>query len=164
MMAIVKFGGGCLAMPQDLIIHGRYVNHAFIPDGPLPDAEGKAELIITPTQNTPTWPGWFEKLESLHSLKDGWNGYTAASPNAKSIENAHLFLQVMQLEAAEPTRVAPSAMGGVAITRRIGNRKVFVEFYNDGRVYSLFSEKSSEMNVVPVAADSLSFRALIANM
>jgi hypothetical protein len=36
-------------MSQELIVHGRYVDHTFIPDEPLPDAEGKAELIITPT-------------------------------------------------------------------------------------------------------------------
>jgi hypothetical protein len=35
-------------MEQTLIVHGRYAGRAFIPDGPLPDAEGPAELIITP--------------------------------------------------------------------------------------------------------------------
>ena len=36
-------------MSQRLIAHGRYVGQTFIPDGPLPDAEGTAELVITPT-------------------------------------------------------------------------------------------------------------------
>jgi hypothetical protein len=36
-------------MDQTLIIRGRYVGRTFIPDGPLPDAEGSAELVITPT-------------------------------------------------------------------------------------------------------------------
>jgi hypothetical protein len=36
-------------MRQRLIVHGRYVGRNFIPDGPLPDAEGDAELVITPT-------------------------------------------------------------------------------------------------------------------
>ena len=36
-------------MNQPLIVHGRYVGRTFIPDGPLPDAEGLAELVITPT-------------------------------------------------------------------------------------------------------------------
>jgi hypothetical protein len=36
-------------MDQRLIVHGRYVGRTFIPDGPLPDAEGAAELVITPT-------------------------------------------------------------------------------------------------------------------
>lgn len=35
-------------MDQTLTIRGRYVGRTFIPDGPLPDAEGAAELRITP--------------------------------------------------------------------------------------------------------------------
>lgn len=35
-------------MTQTLTVHGRYVGRTFIPDGPLPDAEGTAELIISP--------------------------------------------------------------------------------------------------------------------
>jgi hypothetical protein len=36
-------------MAQTLSIRGRYVGRTFIPDGPLPDAEGTAELVITPS-------------------------------------------------------------------------------------------------------------------
>lgn len=36
-------------MEQALIVRGRYSARTFIPDGPLPDEEGTAELIITPT-------------------------------------------------------------------------------------------------------------------
>jgi hypothetical protein len=36
-------------MAQTLTVRGRYVGRTFIPDGPLPDAEGTAELVITPT-------------------------------------------------------------------------------------------------------------------
>jgi hypothetical protein len=36
-------------MDQTLIDRGRYAGRKFIPDGPLPDAEGAAELVITPT-------------------------------------------------------------------------------------------------------------------
>lgn len=35
-------------MSQTLIIRGRYAGRTFIPDGPLPNAEGTAELVITP--------------------------------------------------------------------------------------------------------------------
>ena len=38
-------------MDQTLIVRGRYVGRTFIPDGPLPDAEGPAELVITPTSH-----------------------------------------------------------------------------------------------------------------
>jgi hypothetical protein len=35
-------------MNQTLIVPGRYAGRTFIPDGPLPDAEGAAQLVITP--------------------------------------------------------------------------------------------------------------------
>ena len=35
-------------MTQPLTIHGQYSCRTFIPDGPLPDAEGTAKLVITP--------------------------------------------------------------------------------------------------------------------
>jgi len=35
-------------MSQSLTVRGRYAGRTFIPDGPLPDAEGAAELVITP--------------------------------------------------------------------------------------------------------------------
>jgi hypothetical protein len=34
-------------MSHTVIIHGRYADHTFIPDGQLPDVESAAELIIT---------------------------------------------------------------------------------------------------------------------
>ena len=37
-------------MDQPLIVRGRYAGRTFIPDGPLPDAEGAAELVITPAR------------------------------------------------------------------------------------------------------------------
>ncbi len=40
-------------MSQTLVVHGRYINHTFIPEEQLPDAEGKAELIIIPGQLSP---------------------------------------------------------------------------------------------------------------
>ena len=36
-------------MEQPLIVRGRYAGRTFIPDGPMPDEEGTAELVITPT-------------------------------------------------------------------------------------------------------------------
>jgi len=34
-------------MEQTLIVRGRYSGRTFIPDGPLPDEDGTAELVIT---------------------------------------------------------------------------------------------------------------------
>jgi len=35
-------------MDQAFIIRGRYAGQTFIPDGPLPDIEGVAELVVIP--------------------------------------------------------------------------------------------------------------------
>jgi hypothetical protein len=35
-------------MDQAIIVRGRYAGRTFIPEGPLPDAEGVAELVIIP--------------------------------------------------------------------------------------------------------------------
>jgi hypothetical protein len=36
-------------MSDNLVVRGRYADHTFIPEGQLPDAEGPAELIISPS-------------------------------------------------------------------------------------------------------------------
>ena len=41
-------------MSYTLIIRGHYIRRTFVPDGPLPDAEGIAELVITPSVPRPT--------------------------------------------------------------------------------------------------------------
>jgi hypothetical protein len=33
-------------MENPLVIRGTFVNKAFVPEGPLPDAEGPAEMIV----------------------------------------------------------------------------------------------------------------------
>lgn len=40
-------------MADELIVRGRYVDHRVIPDGTLPDIEGTASLIITPSSSKP---------------------------------------------------------------------------------------------------------------
>jgi hypothetical protein len=133
---------------------------------PLSNAESvenRLELAAPPP--TLDWAKWFSRLDDCMALTNGWNGYTATAPNAVSIENARHFLEAMQSAGYEPTRVAPSAMGGVAITRKMGDKKVFVEFYNDAKAYALFSNcDSKEMDVEPLAIDPSGFRDFIAKM
>jgi hypothetical protein len=56
-------------MSEKLIVHGRYVGRTFIPDSPLPDAEGAAELVITLTvpQSTGSIADAFGKASVLRS-------------------------------------------------------------------------------------------------
>jgi hypothetical protein len=40
-------------MNGSLIIHGKVTGQAFVPDGPMPDIEGRAELVVYPAIGTP---------------------------------------------------------------------------------------------------------------
>lgn len=44
-------------MDRAIVVRGRYRTGAFVPDGPLPDAEGTAELIIIPSAPVPPRTG-----------------------------------------------------------------------------------------------------------
>jgi hypothetical protein len=123
----------------------------------------------TKTANEPTstepWDQWFKKLYACFDLDEGWNGDCSPPPQDVAIYNASVLLKVLRDAQYEPTRIAASAMGGVAITRKVGNRKVLVECYNDGRVYFLFSDRASgSMDVKPLSLDRGSLTTFIASM
>jgi hypothetical protein len=100
---------------------------------------------------------WFAKLESLTRLKEGWDSYSAPAPRQESIDAAGSYLSVLELLGWEPTRVEASVMGGVGVTHRQGDRKVYIEFYNDGRVHALLSDRTPKMETCPVGSDVASY-------
>jgi len=59
-------------MEKTLIVRGRYAAKSFIPDDPMPDTEGTAELIITRvTQRVPgSIADAFGKAQVLRSGED----------------------------------------------------------------------------------------------
>jgi hypothetical protein len=125
----------------------------------MSDRTGRVPAPVHPGD----WAKWFAQLASLRGLKDGWNSYTAPRPAETAIRNAEAFLEEMRKADYEPTRLAPSAMGGVAVTPRQGDGKVLVEFYNDGRVYALFPDRgAAAMDVKPVPPES--FATFVATM
>ncbi len=60
-----------------------------------------------------------------------------------------------------PARVRPSVASGIGLTIRAGRRKVYVEFYNDGTVYALFSDGESELETRQVQGKQDDYSALI---
>ena len=74
-------------------------------------------------------------LDSLTRLKDGWNGYAAPAPSDLAIDNARRFCSW----ALDPSRIAPSAAGGVDLTFKRGDRWVVVELLNGGPASVFYS-------------------------
>lgn len=105
---------------------------------------------------------WEAELKRLETLRQGWNGYDAPTPTSAAIETARRYLQVVKREGFEPKRVEPSVMGGVGITHRQGNRKVYLELYNNGTGHSLFSDRSGKMHTIPVTPSAEDFRRFVA--
>ena len=75
-------------------------------------------------------------LDSLTRLKDGWNGNAAPAPSDLAIDNARRFCSW----ALDPHRIAPSAVGGVSLTYKRGDRRAYVEFDNDGAACVLYDD------------------------
>jgi len=73
-------------MTQTVVVRGRYADRTFIPDGPLPEAEGTAELVITPVACSSTGSiahafgtagtlrSGDEILDRLRADRDEWGG------------------------------------------------------------------------------------------
>lgn len=76
-------------------------------------------------------------LMNCVGLQRGWNGYESDPPSDTAIGWA--FVVVLQLieEDLRPTRIAPSAIGGVGITIRRNAIKVYIETDNDGEITGL---------------------------
>jgi hypothetical protein len=106
---------------------------------------------------------WSTKLTRLTGLAVGWNGYDAAPPSEIAIQATRNYLSALRAAQWTPDRLEPSAMGGVGVTHRRGERKVYVEFYNDGRVHALFSERGDppRMTTQPLEPGSTAFAAFI---
>jgi hypothetical protein len=107
---------------------------------------------------------WTEKFSTISRLREGWNGYTAPAPTERAILIAKSFVDTLLREKYEPRRLAPAAVGGVGVTQRNGNKSVYVEFYNDGRVLALFSDDVSEPTIKRIEPGYQSFKRLIAEM
>jgi hypothetical protein len=104
---------------------------------------------------------WIGKLESLSTLAPGWNRQGAPAPSEKAIRTAREFIEALVNDGQPPTRVAASAVGGVGVTRQIGERIAYFEFYNDGAACALLADDAAEERVLDVAPERGSFTSLL---
>lgn len=108
------------------------------------------------------WIRLEKKVEGFRALEKGWDGYKAAPPDARPLELAKAFLDLLKRNRYLPSRLVPSVVGGVGMTFRKTGRKVYVEFSNKGTIHLLFSDGATEPVVQKVVPDLPGYRAIIA--
>lgn len=111
--------------------------------------------------DAPAWNEAFSRLEDLSRLDDGWNSFAASRPSYEALSNAREFLNVLLAAELVPNRVRPSSIGGVGITFRRGDRKVYVEFLNNGQTHVLFSDGVGEPVVREIGGSYFDYLTLI---
>lgn len=104
------------------------------------------------------------KLSKMDSLPAGWDGYSAPAPSKTAVLIAKDLVKTFCREDFVPKRVSPSAVGGVGITHKRKARKIYIEIYNNGEVYALFSDGVSEPDVKPIELDEQSLMRLVSVM
>jgi len=128
-----------------------FENGVFRPLAPLSLPEGQQAQVLIAVEETrplqdmePDWISLLHKLYGFLDLQEGWNGYAASPPNVKAVCSASTAFIVLQALQRLPDRLAPSAVGGVGITYRNGNRKAYLECYNTGQVVLLLSDAEAK--------------------
>jgi hypothetical protein len=93
---------------------------------------------------------WFEALDRCAYLGEGWASSSAPAPGQAALNSARSYLNTLDALGWAPSRVAPSVMGGIGVTHQHATKKVYVEFYNEGGVHALLSDRAAGMDTFPV--------------
>jgi hypothetical protein len=108
---------------------------------------------------------WVAILEGLSRLAPGWNRHGAPAPSKAAIRQARQLIEAMVKHHQPPTRVAASAVGGVGITRRLGNRMAYIEFYNNGAGCALLTgDEANEAEERLLDVGSGAFKDLLSEL
>ncbi len=121
-------------------------------------ASGKSLLLAVAKQES--FRKWVARLQAMRQLRKEDAG-GAPAPDAETLTRAEDFLGLLQEEALVPNQVAPSVVGGVGITIRGSNRKVYVEFNNKGNVLGLFSDGVTAPIVEKIEQSAPAYRSFI---
>jgi hypothetical protein len=78
------------------------------------------------------------RVYALANLRQNWDSYGAPVPNERSIANAIRVLDLLESLNLDPTRILPSAEGGVGICFVREDRYADIECSNDGEVLGVY--------------------------
>jgi hypothetical protein len=86
-------------------------------------------------------------LTTYSKLSDDWNSYGAEKPSAQTINLTLRLLNKLHYELFLPTRVIPSAEGGVATYFKADDRVSYLEYRNSGEVILAMYDQHSEPDI-----------------
>lgn len=71
------------------------------------------------------------QIDSFNDLSKGWDSYNAEPPNETAVNNSLTALDVLENYSLFPTKISPSADGGI-IFEFLSDNYYLLEFCNDG--------------------------------
>jgi hypothetical protein len=77
-------------------------------------------------------------VHALAHLRPNWDSYGAPAPNGRSIANAIRVLNLLESLNLDPTKILPSAEGGVGICFVREDRYADIECSNEGEVLGVY--------------------------
>lgn len=75
-----------------------------------------------------------DELDTLLSLKDGWNGANSEAPNKIALSNAQAVLHAGLTENFMPDSLAASFNNGVGLTFVLEEKYLFIDCLNNGEI------------------------------
>jgi hypothetical protein len=87
-----------------------------------------------------------DELVNLRHLGPDWDSYGAPAPNAAAFAAADAALRTLRLMNVLPTRILPSADGGVGMLFTEGEQYAHIEFENSGDTWVLMRGPDSIPN------------------
>jgi hypothetical protein len=100
-----------------------------------------------------TYQELHSSLDTCATLADNWDSYGAAKPEKHSIEATGRFLQRLFAELFMPSRVIPSAEGGMAVYFNSENKTAYLEYRNSGEVILAMFDDHSDPIIVELTED-----------
>jgi hypothetical protein len=114
---------------------------------PLSLSQGMPYELWLRWQLAPAFAAAESQLERLAHVNSGWDSYGAEPPNVAARNSAARILSFLKDAGVVPTKIVPSAEGGVAICFVSGSRYADIECLNAGEILAVTYRGKEDPNV-----------------
>jgi hypothetical protein len=86
-------------------------------------------------------PQMTERLSSIKSLNNGWDGYDAEPPTDIALRLCQMAIGLLHEMNFRPARIAPSVDGGIALCFFVGEKYADLECCNSGEIAAIIKDR-----------------------